>query len=51
MTDLYADFSSAVNIFTIRKFQKMECDIYVDKVWRMNDKFYMKWKCKIIHMV
>jgi len=51
VTDLYADFSSGVNIFTIKKFQKMECDLFVDKVWRMNDKFYMKWKCKIIHMI
>ena len=51
LTDLYSDFSSVVNIFTIKKFQRMECDLYVDKVWRMNDKFYMKWKCKIIHLV
>ena len=51
LTDLYADFSSVVNIFTIKKFQRMECDLYVDRVWRMNDKFYMKWKCKIIHMI
>ena len=51
ITDLYADFSSGVNIFTIKKFQQMECDLFVDKVWRMNDKFYMKWKCKIIHMI
>jgi hypothetical protein len=29
----------------------MECDLYIDKVWRMNDKFYMKWKCKVIHIV
>ena len=50
MTDLYSDFSSAVNIFNIKKFQRMECDIFADKVWRMNDKFYMKWKCKIIHI-
>ena len=50
-TDLYSDYSSGVNIFTIKKFQKMECDLYIDKVWRMNDKFYMKWKCKIIHIV
>ena len=50
VTDLYSDFSSAVNIFNIKKFQRMECDIFADKVWRMNDKFYMKWKCKIIHM-
>tara|TARA_B110000967_G_C18895669_1_gene570456 strand:- start:3665 stop:4294 length:630 start_codon:yes stop_codon:yes gene_type:complete len=51
MTDLYSEHSSGVNIFSINKFQEMECDLYVDKVWRMNDKFYMKWKCKIIHIV
>ena len=51
LIDLYSDFSSIVNIFTIKKFQRMECDLYVDRVWRMNDKFYMKWKCKIIHMI
>ena len=51
VTDLYSDFSSAVNIFNIKKFQRMECDIFADKVWRMNDKFYMKWKCKIIYLV
>ena len=50
-TDLYSDNSSAVNIFNINRFQKMQCDLIIDKVWRMNDKFYMKWKCKIIHMV
>lgn len=51
LTDLYSEYSSGVNIFSINKFQKMECDLYIDKVWRMNDKFYMKWKCKIIHIV
>ena len=51
LVDLYSDFSSVVNIFTIKKFQRMECDLYVDRVWRMNDKFYMKWKCKIIHII
>ena len=51
LTDLYSDYSSGVNIFSINKFQKMECDLYVDRIWRMNDKFYMKWKCKIIHIV
>ena len=50
-TDLYSEYSSGVNIFSINKFQKMECDLYVDRIWRMNDKFYMKWKCKIIHLV
>ena len=51
LTDIYSEYSSGVNIFNIRKFQKMECDLYVDKIWRMNDKFYMKWKCKVIHIV
>ena len=51
LTDLYSDHSSGVNIFSINKFQKMECDLYVDRIWRMNDKFYMKWKCKVIHIV
>tara|TARA_B110000495_G_C22753338_1_gene441321 strand:- start:7 stop:546 length:540 start_codon:yes stop_codon:yes gene_type:complete len=50
-TDLYSEHSSGVNIFSINRFQKMECDLYVDRIWRMNDKFYMKWKCKIIHIV
>ncbi len=49
--DLYSEHSSGVNIFSINKFQKMECDLYVDRIWRMNDKFYMKWKCKIIHLL
>tara|TARA_B100000161_G_scaffold264574_1_gene238163 strand:- start:164 stop:784 length:621 start_codon:yes stop_codon:yes gene_type:complete len=51
LTDIYSEYSSGVNIFNIRKFQKMECDLYIDKIWRMNDKFYMKWKCKVIHLV
>ena len=50
-TDLYSEFSSGVNIFSINKFQKMECDLFIDRIWRMNDKFYMKWKCKIIHLL
>mgnify|MGYP001217899397 CR=1 FL=1 len=51
LTDLYSDYSSYVNIFNIPKYQTLECDLYIDKVWRMNDKFYMKWKCKIIHIL
>jgi len=51
ITDLYSDHSSTVNIFHIPKFQLMECDLFVDKVWRLNDKFYMKWKCKVIHIL
>ena len=51
LTDLYSDYSSTMNIFHIRKFAKVECDLYIDKIWRYNNKFYMKWKCKIIHLL
>jgi len=51
ITELYSENSSIINIFTIKNFQLMECDIYIDKVWRMNDKFYLKWKCKVIHIL
>ena len=51
ITELYSENSSIINIFTIKNFQLMECDLYIDKVWRMNDKFYLKWKCKVIHVL
>ena len=50
-TDIYSENSSGLNLFNIQNFTKMRCDIYLDKIWRMNDKFYMKWKCKIIHLL
>lgn len=50
-TDLYSDNEYALNIFNIPKFQLMECDIYADKVWKLNDIFYMKWKCRVIHIL
>ena len=50
-TDIYSDNSSIANIFQIQNFTSMECDIYLDKIWRMNDKFYAKWKCKMIHLL
>jgi len=50
-TEIYSDHSPAVNILNINKFQDMECDIHIDKIWKMNNKFYMKWKVKIIHLM
>ena len=50
-TDIYSEHSDTVNIFQIQKFTPMECDIYLDKIWKMNDKYYSKWKCKIIHLL
>jgi hypothetical protein len=50
-TELYSDYSDTVNLFQIQGFTPMECDIYLDKIWKMNDKFYAKWKCKVIHLL
>lgn len=54
-TDVYTDADKAkdksVNLLSIPKFTNMECDIYLDKIWRMNGKFYAKWKCRCIHIV
>lgn len=50
-TELYSDYSDTVNILNINNFQDMECDIYIDKIWKLNNKYYMKWKVKIIHLL
>ena len=50
-TDIYSDNSSINNIFQIQNFTPMQCDIYLDKIWKMNDHFYAKWKCKIINLL
>jgi hypothetical protein len=50
-TDIYSDTEERVNILTIPRFTKVECDIYIDRVWRMNQKFYAKWKCRCIHLL
>ena len=50
-TDIYSDNSSINNIFQIQNFTPMQCDIYLDKIWKMNDHFYAKWKCSYIHII
>ena len=50
-TDIYSEHSSTINLFQIQGFTPMECDIYLDKIWKMNDKYYAKWKCKTIHLI
>ncbi len=49
--DIYSNDYSAVNLFQIQKFTDIQCDIYLDKIWRINDKFYCKWKCSTIHLL
>jgi hypothetical protein len=36
------------SISNIYNFSKMKCDIYIDKIWKFNDKYVCKWKVKRI---
>ena len=29
----------------------MQCDIYIDKIWKFNDVYYCKWKARKIYLV
>ena len=49
-TDIYSDHSSTVNILQIPSFTMIQCDIYLDKIWKMNESFYAKWKVRCIHI-
>ena len=40
-----------MTIFNIQKYSKMICDIYIDKIWKFNDKFVCKWKAKRIEIL
>jgi hypothetical protein len=32
------------SIMNLYKFCRVECDIYIDKIWKFNDKYICKWK-------
>jgi hypothetical protein len=49
--DIYSDSYSGINIMNISKFCKVQCDIYLDKIWKYNDNYISKWKVKMIHLV
>ena len=49
--DITSENSSIINIFNIQNFTNMQCDIYLDRIWQMNNKFYAKWKCSKIHIL
>lgn len=40
-----------ISLFNIPKFAKLQCDIYIDKIWKYNDKYVCKWKVKQILFV
>jgi len=50
-TDIYSDSHSAINLFYLQKFAKIQCDIYIDKVWKYNNQFVCKWKVSCIHLL
>ena len=49
--DIYSDSYDGVGIMNISKFCKLQCDIYLDKVWKYNDNYISKWKVKMIHFL
>jgi len=40
-----------MSIFNIQKYSKMVCEIYIDKIWKFNDKYICKWKAKKIEII
>ena len=49
--DIYSDSYDGVGIMNISKFCKLQCDIYLDKIWKYNDNYVSKWKVKMIHLL
>ena len=47
--DIYND-KFPISILNIHKFMNMTCDIYIDKIWKFNDKYICKWKVKNIYV-
>ena len=50
-TDIYSEKEAIPNLLHIPSFSLVQCDIYLDKIWKMNDTFYGKWKVACIHML
>ena len=49
--DVFNDDRDNINIYNINNFVKMQCDIYIDKIWKYNDVYYCKWKSRKIYLV
>ena len=49
--DIKNENYSSMTILNINNFTKMQCDIYIDNIWKWNDKFICKWKCKKIYIL
>ena len=42
---------SSVAVTNIFKFSKLQCDIYIDNIWKFNGKYICKWKVKKILII
>tara|TARA_B100000745_G_C20133253_1_gene388381 strand:- start:878 stop:1486 length:609 start_codon:yes stop_codon:yes gene_type:complete len=40
-----------LSIFNLYNFTKVQCDIYIDKIWKFNGKYICKWKLKRLRLV
>ena len=49
--EVFNDEHENINIYSINNFVKMQCDIYIDKIWKYNDVFYCKWKARKLYLV
>mgnify|MGYP006082904451 CR=1 FL=1 len=49
--EAYNNEGDFINILNINPFSKVQCDIYIDKIWKFNDQFICKWKCKTIQLI
>ena len=49
--DVFSDEHDNINVYNLNNFTKMQCDIYIDKIWKYNEIFYCKWKARKIYLV
>lgn len=50
IVDIYHD-EYMLTVLNINKFSKVKCDIYIDKIWKYNEKYICKWKVKKIYVL
>lgn len=48
--DIYHD-DYTLTVMNINRFSKVKCDIYIDKIWKYNEKYICKWKVKKIYVL
>tara|TARA_B110001469_G_C9644723_1_gene325380 strand:+ start:1217 stop:1819 length:603 start_codon:yes stop_codon:yes gene_type:complete len=49
--EAYNKEGNLINLLNINPFSKVQCDIYIDKIWLFNDIFICKWKCQTIQLI